>query len=79
MGLQVLYGLWEALTHFKIAGISSWLALAGITIIAIVALGYGVYGLVRLAKWVSNMRIKEFSVVLLALGAIMVGAAIALP
>ncbi len=79
MGLQILYGLWEALTSYKVAGISSWLALAGLSIIAVVALGYSVYGLVRLAKWVSNMKVKEFSAVLLALGVIMVGVAIALP
>ncbi len=79
MGLQVLYGLWTALTSFKVSGITSWLALAGISIIAVVAAGYGIYGAIRLGKWIARMRVKEFSLLLLALGAALVGVAVALP
>ncbi|MCD6323607.1 MAG: hypothetical protein J7L55_00635 [Desulfurococcales archaeon] len=79
MGLQVLYGLWSAITSFRVTGVASWLALAGITIIAVVAAGYGIYGLIKLGKWVASMRVKEFSILLLAIGAALVGVAVALP
>ncbi len=79
MGVEVLSGLVSSLTTFRVSGISNWLAVIGFSIIVIVAAGYGVYGIYRLVKWAANMRIKEFTLLLVAIGAAMIGAAIALP
>ena len=58
MGIEVLQGLWYSITNFRASGISNWLAVIGFTIIVIVAAAYGIYGIYRLTKWISNMRVK---------------------
>ena len=79
MGIEVLSSLVGSLLTFRVSGISSWLAVIGFSIIVIVAAGYGIYGIYRLVKWAANMRVKEFTLLLVAVGAAMIGAAIALP
>jgi len=79
MGVEVLSGLISSLTTFRVSGISNWLALIGFSIIVVVAVGYGIYGIYKLIKWAANMRVKEFTLLMVALGAAMIGAAIALP
>jgi hypothetical protein len=79
MGIEVLSGITQWVTSLGVSGISSWLAIAGFIIIVIVAAGYGVYGLIKLGKWLANMRIKEFSLVLLGVGILFLGLAAVLP
>ncbi|MCD6084651.1 MAG: hypothetical protein J7J20_03825 [Desulfurococcales archaeon] len=79
MGLEALQPILNWFTNVSSGGIASWLAIAGIVIIAAVALGYVVYGLMKFAKLVINMKVKEFSLLLLAVGAVFVGLAILLP
>ncbi len=79
MGLEVLQPILSWFNGVSSGGIASWLAVAGIIIIAAVALGYVAYGLVKFAKLVVNMKVKEFSLLLLAVGAVFVGLAILLP
>ncbi len=79
MGLEALQPILTWFSNINGGGVASWLAVAGIAIIAAVALGYIAYGLVKFAKLVINMRVKEFSLLLLAVGAVFVGLAILLP
>ena len=79
MGFEVLSSLVTSLTTLRVSGVSNWLAVIGLSIIAVVAAGYGIYGIYRLIKWMANMRVKEFTLLLLAIGVAMIGAAIALP
>jgi len=79
MGVEVLYNLWSSITSANVNGIAQWLAVIGLALIAIVAVGYGVVGSVKLIKMVSSMKIKEFSLLLLALGFVLIGIAVVLP
>lgn len=79
MGLDAIYGIWSSIANFSVDGVAGWLAVIGFSIIVIVALAYGIYGTVRLVKWISTMRVKEFSLLLLAIGIILIGAAAILP
>ncbi|RLG77562.1 MAG: hypothetical protein DRO10_03985 [Thermoprotei archaeon] len=79
MGFEALQGVIQSITSFNVSGVSGWLAVIGFSIIVIVAIGYGIYGAIKLAKWMSMLRVKEFSLLLLAIGAALMGIAVALP
>ncbi len=79
MGVEVLYNLWSSITSANVNGMAQWLAVIGFALIVIVAIGYGIAGSVKLIKMISSMKIKEFSLLLLALGFALIGIAVILP
>lgn len=79
MGVEVLYNLWSSITSANVSGAAQWLAVIGFALIVIVAIGYGIAGSVKLIKMISSMKIKEFSLLLLALGFALIGIAVVLP
>ncbi len=79
MGVEVLYNLWSSITSANVSGVAQWLAVIGFALIVIVAIGYGIAGSVKLIKMISSMKIKEFSLLLLALGFALIGIAVVLP
>ncbi len=79
MGIEVLQNLWSSIASANVNGVAQWLAVIGFALIIIVAVGYGVAGSVKLIKMISSMRIKEFSLLLLALGFALIGIAVVLP
>jgi len=49
MGFEALQGVIQSITSFNVSGVSGWLAVIGFSIIVIVAIGYGIYGAIKLA------------------------------
>lgn len=79
MALKVLEPIVSWINGLASSSISYWLAIIGFGILAVIAIAYGLYGLVRLSKWVIGMRVKEFTLFLVILGVVLVGLAIVLP
>ncbi len=79
MGINVLYNLWSSVMNANVSGAAHWLAITGICIVAAVAIGYGVAGFIKLVKLISSMKVKKFSLLLLAIGFALLGIAVALP
>jgi len=79
MGLEVLEPIINAFKGLQYGGIAQWLAFIGLGIILTIGLVYAIYGLIKLGKMVLSLKVKEFTVFLLVLGAILLGIALVLP
>jgi len=77
--LNVLNNLFTPLQNLGASSLTIILAIAGITMIALVAVGYAIYGMVKLGKLLFSMRIKEFSLIMLGLGVAFLVVAIVMP
>ncbi len=77
--LNVLNELFAPLTNLGSSSLATVLAVFGLVLITIVAVGYVIYGLVRLGKLLFSMRIKEFSLIMLGLGVAFLVVAIVMP
>lgn len=82
MGVEVfnvLNELFTPLTNLGSSSLATVLAIFGLVLIIIVAVGYAVYGLVKLGRLLFSMRIKEFSLIMLGLGVAFLVVAIVMP
>ncbi len=79
MGFEVLEPILNVFKGIQASGLAQWLALIGIAIIAIVVGAYIIYGLVKLGKMIISLRVKEFTLLLLAIGAALLSIAVILP
>lgn len=77
--LNVLNNLFIPLQNLGTSSLTTILAIAGITMIVLVAIGYAIYGMVKLGKLLFSMRIKEFSLIMLGLGVAFLVVAIVMP
>lgn len=77
--LEVLNSIFAPFQNLGASGLTTVLAVIGITLIILVAVGYAVYGLIRLGKLLFSMRVKEFSLVMLGLGIVFLVVAIIMP
>lgn len=77
--LEVLNSIFAPLQNLGASSLTTALAVIGITLIILVAVGYAVYGLIRLGKLLFSMRVKEFSLVMLGLGIVFLVVAIIMP
>lgn len=79
MGFEVLEPVLNLFKSMQRAGLAQWLALVGMGIIVVVACAYFIYGLIKLGKMILSLRVKEFTLLLLVVGAVLVGIAVVLP
>ncbi len=79
MGFEVLEPILNIFRGIHVNGLAQWLALIGIAIITVIAGAYLIYGLVKLGKMLLSLRIKEFTLLLLVVGAALLGIAVILP
>ena len=79
MGVEAIQSILSWFSGVSPSGTAQWLAVTGFMLILAIGIGYAAYGAVRLSKKILNMSVKEFSLFLLALGAIMIGLAAVLP
>ncbi len=79
MGLEALELVMSLISKISTLNLSSALALVGLVLIGVTMLAYILYGLIKLGKWVTSLRAKEFSLFLLGIGVILVVAALILP
>jgi len=77
--LEVLNNIFTPLQNIGTSSLTTLLAVVGITLIILVALGYMVYGLIKLGKLLFSMRVKEFSLIMLGLGIVFLVVAIIMP
>jgi len=65
-----------------VSGISTYsevVALVGIILVGLVLMIYVGKGVVSLGKWLVNLRVKEFTLMLALIGAVLIGIAILIP
>ena len=79
MGLDVLEPIVNMLRGLQYSGVSHWLALVGLGIIFSIGLAYAIYGIIKLGKLVLSLRVKEFTMLLLIVGVVLLGLALVLP
>ena len=79
MGLEVFKPIIDSLGNIGSSGISAWLAWTGLIIIAIIGGAYLVYGVIKLSKIIVSLKIKDFALLLLIIGVVLIGIAIVLP
>lgn len=77
--LNVLSNIFTPLQNLGTSSLTTTLAIAGIAMILLVAVGYTIYGIVKLGKLLFSMRIKEFSLIMLGLGVAFLVVAIVMP
>ncbi|MEM2020883.1 MAG: hypothetical protein QXP80_01485 [Zestosphaera sp.] len=77
--LNILNELFTPLTNLGSSSLATVFAVFGLVLIIVVAVGYAVYGLVKLGKLLFSMRMKEFSLIMLGLGVAFLVVAIAMP
>ncbi|MEM0025913.1 MAG: hypothetical protein QXV93_02160 [Zestosphaera sp.] len=77
--LEVLNNIFAPLQNLGTSSLTTVLAVIGVTLIILVAVGYAVYGLIRLGKLLFSMRVKEFSLIMLGLGIVFLVVAIIMP
>jgi len=77
--LEVLNNVFTSLQSLGAGSLTTVLAVTGIALIILVALGYAVYGLIKLGKLLFSMRVKEFSLIMLGLGIVFLVVAIIMP
>lgn len=77
--LEVLNEVFAPLQNLGTGSLTTVLAVIGITLIVLVALGYAIYGLIKLGKLLFSMRVKEFSLIMLGLGIVFLVVAIIMP
>ncbi|PUA32871.1 MAG: hypothetical protein B7O98_05405 [Zestosphaera tikiterensis] len=79
MGLEALEIVTSLISKIGTLNLSGALALVGLALIGVTVLAYIIYGLIKLGKWVTSLRAKEFSLFLLGVGVVLVVAALILP
>jgi len=80
MGLEVLSKISQLLSWFTaIKTNAELLALAGFIIIGVVGVIYAVRGLMILGRWLINLRVREFTIALVCLGALLIVIAVLIP
>ncbi len=79
MSVGLISQLLSAVSGASVGGLAHTLAVVGLVMIASVALGYAIVGGVKLIKKISSMKVKEFSLLILAIGFVLLGIAVALP
>ncbi|MEM0347118.1 MAG: hypothetical protein QXL83_02510 [Zestosphaera sp.] len=77
--LEVLNNIFAPLQNLGTSSLTTVLAVIGVTLIILVAVGYAVYGLIRLGKLLFSMHVKEFSLIMLGLGIVFLVVAIIMP
>ncbi|MFN3268215.1 MAG: hypothetical protein ACK416_03030 [Zestosphaera sp.] len=77
--LEVLKNIFAPLQNLGTSSLTTILAVVGITLIILVALGYAAYGFIKLGKLLFSMRVKEFSLAMLGLGIVFLVIAIIMP
>ncbi len=80
MGVEVLT---KILGWFSwVSGISTYsevVALVGIILVGLVLMIYVGKGVISLGKWLVNLRVKEFTLMLALIGVVLIGIAILIP
>jgi len=81
MGLEAVMDVLRGILRFSVdtSSVSRILALIGIGIILVLAASYGVYGAVKLGRAILRMRVRQFTAMLAALGALLIVIAIVMP
>jgi hypothetical protein len=65
-----------------VSGISTYsevVALVGIILVGLVLMIYVGKGIISLGKWLVNLRVKEFTLMLALIGVVLIGIAILIP
>ncbi|MCC6022428.1 MAG: hypothetical protein LM560_04860 [Desulfurococcaceae archaeon] len=80
MGVEVLT---KILGWFNwVSGINTYsevVALVGIILVSLVLMIYVGKGVISLGKWLVNLRVKEFTLMLALIGVVLIGIAILIP
>ena len=81
MGLDAVVEVARGILRFSVntGSLSRVLALVGIGIILVLALGYGLYGAVKLGKAILQMKVNHFTAMLAAIGVALIVIAALLP
>jgi len=65
--------------NINTSSLASTLALVGLIILGILAASYLVMGLIKLGKTIWNMKVKEFVLMMVILGAVFIAIAMIIP
>lgn len=79
MGLEAFKPIIDLMSGISLKGVSSTLAIIGVSIIAIIAFAYAIYYLVKFGRLILSMKLKHFTLTLLIIGAVFLVLALVLP
>ncbi|RLG83184.1 MAG: hypothetical protein DRO18_08115 [Thermoprotei archaeon] len=82
MALEDVIGVIEGIIggfNINTSSLASTLAMVGLIILGILAASYLVMGLIKLGKTIWNMKVKEFVLMMVILGAVFIAIAMIIP